>query len=129
MPLGLEAEGQVDPREVVVEVGVEELLLDRRAAQLERLVEASLDEPETQTEVGAVAGVVALQAMRSAEVLEGGARLVRTQPLLALLEVLVSAESRVHASPARKAMVTGLTLWLDGNARGGPVRPHRQAPR
>ena len=46
--LGLEAERQMDPRQVVVEHRVEELFLRRGAAQLERAVEAALDEPDAQ---------------------------------------------------------------------------------
>ena len=59
--LGLEAEGQVYPGQVVVELRIEELLLRARPAQLEGPVEAPLHQRQSEPEERAVTRIRPVQ--------------------------------------------------------------------
>jgi len=73
----VEPEG-THPRKVVIELGVEELFLRRRATQLERAIEAALHEGQSQAVERPVARVGRVHLMRGAELLERG--LVKRKP-------------------------------------------------
>src|SRR5262245_42017440 len=94
--LGLEAEREMQPREVVIERGIEELRLRGGSAQLERAVEAALGEPETEPEIRAIARARRVEPMRRAEVVERGIDTLARELRLALGEVLLGGEGGVH---------------------------------
>jgi hypothetical protein len=92
----LETERKVDRCKVPIEVRIEEFFLRRGPAQLERLIEPSLGDPQTKAEIGPISGTGGIDFLRRPEVLERHRVIVVAQRFDPTAKVLVSGKARIH---------------------------------